>query len=273
MRILPLLIFDVLFVFFAVVVYGTSAAIAIAAAERVWGAPLWTRGLAVVVGYFVFLHAFVLVVGIVKRIVQRPLEVGVCQVGLNKKYFNWGLNSIFQGLFTTAFFDRQVHLIFYLKYLYYRAMGMKLSFNCIIGTRVIIRQAELVELGSRVTLGEMSGLYGHLSPDGRTHLQGRIKVGDGALVGGYASVGPDVEIGASAVIGAQVMILPGVRVGSGAFVGARSYLGRGVSIPARARVLANSVVREGTIMGEGETWEGSPAVRVESRKKEVSRES
>src|SRR5688572_11163049 len=104
---LPLVLFDFLFVFFAVVVYGSSAMVAVYVGELVWGEPLWRKGLAIVAAYFAFLHAFILVVGIVRFVVQPRLHVGYCDVGLNKKYFAWGLNSVFQGLFTTAFFDPQ----------------------------------------------------------------------------------------------------------------------------------------------------------------------
>ena len=137
----------------------------------------------------------------------------------------------------------------------------------------MIRQAELIELGSSVVLGEGCTLVGHLTPDGKTHLQGRIRVGDRSLVGGHASLAPDVEIGNDVVLGAETMVLPGVRVGDGAVLGPRCYVSRGVRIPARVRITANSVVREGSQMSEGETWEGNPAVRIETRKKEVQRGS
>lgn len=260
---LPLLLFDALFVLFAVIVYGASSAAAFYAASPLWGPSPLQRGVAVVVGYFVFLHAFVLVVGIVKRVVQPPLDEGLCKVGFNRRYFKWGLNSIFQGLFTTAFFDRQIHIIFYLRYLYYRAMGMKLPFNCIIGTRVVIRQAELIELGHRVVLGEMCGLYGHGSPDGKHHFQARIKVGDRVMVGAYSFVGPGVRIGDDAVVGTAAFLSHGVRIGEKASVGARAFLASDVHVPARARVLANAVVEAGTEMKEGETWGGHPATRLD----------
>lgn len=263
MRRLPVLIFDALFLFFAFVVYGSAAAAALAVGERVWDHALWRRALAVVVGYFVFLHAFIAVVGIVRKLVQPKLSVGFCKVGLNKKYFAWGLNSVFQGLFTTSFFDRQIHLVFYLKYLYYRAMGMKLPFSAVIGTRAVIRQAELIELGEKVVLGEQSNLFGHVSPDGKRHFQGRIRIGEGSLVGAYAVIGPDVEIGARTVLGSHALISPMTRIGSDVEIGPDAYLPSRIRVPDGVRILPRSTVAPGTKMKPGETWGGSPATRVE----------
>jgi acetyltransferase-like isoleucine patch superfamily enzyme len=267
MRRLPLVLFDVLFLFFAVLVYGAAAAAALAAADWIWGPPLWQRALAIVAGYFVFLHAFVVVVGVVRRIVQPKLTVGFSKVGLNKHYFAWGLNSVFQGLFTTSFFDRQIHIIFYLKYLYYRAMGMKLPFNAVIGTRAVIRQAELIELGDKVVLGEMSGLYGHVSPDGKRHFMGTIKIGDGSLIGGYAVIGPDVEIGRESVLCSHVLVSSMARIGDRVEIGVGTFIQARARVPDDVRVLPGSVVTHGAGMEPGETWGGNPAVRIEGKKR------
>jgi len=262
-RSLPLVLFDCLFLFFAVLIYGTSASAAVWVGAQIWGASIPSRGLAVVVGYFVFLHAFVIVCGVTKRLVQRPLTTGSTPIGMNKKYFAWALNSIFQGLFITSFFDRQIHIIFYLKWLYYRMMGMRLPFNAVIGTRAIIRQAELIELGDKVVLGEMSGLFGHISPDGKRHIQGRIRIGDRSLVGAYAMIGPGVTIGTDSIVGTNAILATSVRIGNKCLVGPRAYVGAGVRIKEGGRVLPLSFVKELTLIREGETWGGNPAVRIE----------
>jgi acetyltransferase-like isoleucine patch superfamily enzyme len=269
MRLLPLILFDALFVLFALLVYGVGAAAALATAKLVWAAALWRQALAVVLGYFAFIHAFILTIAVVRRLVQPKLSTGFCKVSLNKKYVAWGLNSIFQGLFTTSFFDRQVHIVFYLRYLYYRAMGMKLPYNAVIGTRAVIRQAELIELGDAVVLGEMCGLYGHVSPDGRRHFQGRITIGHRSVVGGYALIGPDVAIGDDTIIGTYAQIAPMVRIGSNVDVGAAAFIPSKTRIPDGVRILARSMVARGTKMEPGETWGGDPAVRIVEPSKEA----
>lgn len=265
MRRLPLLIFDTLFVFFAIVVYGPAIAAGLFVGERLYGPTVAHKALAVLAGYAVFLHAFIALVAVVRRIAQPRLSEGFCKIGLNRKYFAWGVNSIFQALFTTSFFDRQVHLVFYLKYLYYRAMGMKLPYNAVIGTRAVIRQAELIELGDKVVLGEMSGLYGHVSPDGRRHFQGRIRIGDGSVVGAYAVVGPDVEIGAHSVIGSKTLISPMVRIGRDVDIGIGAIIPSKAKVPDGVQILAGSVVEPGTKMAPGETWGGNPARRLDRK--------
>jgi acetyltransferase-like isoleucine patch superfamily enzyme len=58
------------------------------------------------------------------------------------------------------------------------------------------------------------------------------------------TLGP-VEIGEHTVVGSRALVLPNVRIGSRAVVG------------------ANSVVLSGTVIPDGETWAGNPAVKVE----------
>ncbi|MBW2730820.1 MAG: hypothetical protein JRH20_00420 [Deltaproteobacteria bacterium] len=109
-----------------------------------------------------------------------------------------------------------------LRKLYYRARG------CSIG-------AGLVIIGGR--LGDP-----YLVTIGREAM-----IGDGALVIGHALTANDT------------LVLGRVRIGQGAVVGARSLVMPGVEVGAGAMINAGSVVAMNTHIGAGEVWSGNPA--------------
>ena len=121
---LPLL-FDALYWVFWTVTYTASGAVAFTVADALWGPSALERAFALTLGYLTFLHAFVLVLGMLKRLVQPKLRAGTSHVGKNTQFLAWGLNSIFQGIFTASFCANQIHLLFWLRYLHYRLMGMR----------------------------------------------------------------------------------------------------------------------------------------------------
>src|SRR5688572_5609274 len=136
---LPLL-FDLLYWVLWTVVYTAAGAAAVSVADLLWGPTVLERAFALVVGYLTFLHAFVLVLGVLKRLFQPRLDAGKTQVGKGRAFMAWGLNSVFQGIFTASFCADQIHMLFWLRYTYYRLMGMTLSPSTIIGTGCSLRQ-------------------------------------------------------------------------------------------------------------------------------------
>jgi acetyltransferase-like isoleucine patch superfamily enzyme len=256
------LLFDALFWIAWALVHGTAAAAGVWVAAAAWGAHPAQQAGALVLGYLVFLHAFVLVAGGLRRALQPRLVEGATPIGLNRMYVAWGVQSVFQGVFTTSFVARQVHILFYLRWLYYRLMGMRLSLSTLIGTQAVIRQAELIELGERVIVGEDSLLVPHLSPDGRTHVQRGIRVGARSVVGGRASLGPGTRVGEDSVVGAHSLLTVDCSIGDRVRIGPAVVLLPGVSVGDGARVLAGAVVREKTSIPPGETWGGNPAAPV-----------
>ena len=260
------IVFDALYWVAWVLVYGSAAAAGLFAGGLVWGPALWQRALGVALGYFVFLHAFVIAVGGLRWLVQSRLTEGRCRVGANRMFIAWGLNSVFQGLFTTSFFAYQVHLLFYLRYLYYRSMGMKLSLGVIIGTRVSIRQAELIELGPHSVVGEHAMLSCHVNTNGKVHIQGRIRIGERAMVGAFSVVGPGFDLGEGSVLGARAVVPGDTKIGAHVRIGPGVIILPGARIGDRARIAAGSVLATRTVVPPGETWGGNPAVRIAGKR-------
>jgi acetyltransferase-like isoleucine patch superfamily enzyme len=237
---LPLL-FDTLYWLFWTIVYTGSAALSLLVADWLWGPSVLSRAFALVVGYLVFLHAFVVILGVLKRLVQPRLQPGRSEAG-SRAFLAWGLNSVFQGIFTAAFCADQIHLLFWLRYTYYRLMGMKLFPSTIIGTGCDLRQVELIELGRGVTIGMNVTLSCHINPDGKSHVQGPIRIGAGSLIGTGCRIGPGSLIGQNCVVGANSSLSPNVVLEDDVRIGPHVFLRPGVRVGAGLRIPAGTVV-------------------------------
>ncbi|HLW57425.1 MAG TPA: DapH/DapD/GlmU-related protein [Bacteriovoracaceae bacterium] len=252
-------IFDKLFWIFTYVVYGTSLGVTLAFARYFWTDVLYQQVIIILLSYFIFIHAFVLTIGICKRIFQRKLVVGKIPVGLNKDYLAFALNSVFHGIFFTSPVAGQVGIIFYLTALYYRLMGMKIGISNIIGTGTLIRQPELISLGEKTVIGIGSILSCHYSPNGKTHVQGKITVGKHSLIGAYSQLAPDTTVGDNVVIGNRSIIFSDVRIGNNVKIGMGCRIEYGVTIPDNVTIKSYSVIKRSDQIKSGETWGGSPA--------------
>ena len=248
---LPLL-FDALYWVFWTVTYTASGAVAFTVADALWGPSALERAFALTLGYLTFLHAFVLVLGMLKRLVQPKLRAGTSHVGKNTQFLAWGLNSIFQGIFTASFCANQIHLLFWLRYLHYRLMGMRFYPSTIIGTGSELRQVEMISLGRGVTIGMNVKLSCHLNPDGKSHVQTPISIGEGSLIGTECRIGPGSNIGKRCVVGANSSLTLNVVLEDGVRIGAHTLIRPNVRIGAGARVLSGSVVDAD--VAPGDTW-------------------
>lgn len=254
------LIFDGLFWFFAFIIYGCALGASLCFAQALWPQALYQQVLVILCAYFIFLHTFILMIGLCKRIFQRPLVEGKIPVGLNKDYFAFALNSVFHGIYFTSPVAGQVGIIFYLTAFYYRLMGMKIGVSNIIGTGVLIRQPELISLGEKTVLGIGSIASCHFSPDGKIHVQGRITVGKNSMIGAYAQLAPNTIIGNQVVIGNRSIIFSDVTIGNNVKIGMECRIEYGVNIPDNVIIKSHSVIKRSDKIQSGETWGGSPAV-------------
>jgi acetyltransferase-like isoleucine patch superfamily enzyme len=215
-----------------------------------------------IVGYFIFLHFFVIVLGILKKVVQPSLVEGTISIGKNKEFVSWALNSVFCGIFLTAPMSKQISFIFYLNWIYYRLMGMKVSLSTMIGMNVTIRQPELIELGDGVIVGLGSIMSCHYKPSKTKHVQRKIIIKERSVLGGFAVLSPGVIVGHDSVIGARSVIYEGVRVGNNVRIGPECRVTFYSRIPDNVTIKAGTVITRNNKIKAGETWSGNPAVKV-----------
>src|SRR5690606_3750286 len=173
---------------------------------------------------------------------------------------------VFHGIYLTSPFLRQIQITTYLRHLYYRLMGMKLSFGTIIGTHVSIRQPELVTLGKGAVLGDEAGISCHLTMDGKTHTQLGVRIGPRAILGVRAALAPGVTLGEGAIVGSHSTVLPRAKLGDRVRLGVGVIVEMDVTIPDDVKITSGSVVRRGAPMQPGEVWGGNPAVRLRAAK-------
>lgn len=117
--------------------------------------------------------------------------------------------------------------------LFYKLMGMKIGRGSIINSTAL-SDPSLITIGSKVTIGGTVTIVAHYGQNGILVLA-------------------PVEIGDGATIGLRVSIMGGVRVGK------------------NARVMPHSVVLPKTQIGDGETWGGVPAVKLEAPRVEIAK--
>lgn len=102
-----------------------------------------------------------------------------------------------------------------------------------------------------------------------------MKIGEGVNINSTAISDPSlIEIGDNSTIGGSAtivahygqggyLVLASVKIGSRVTIGLRSIIMGGVTIGDGAKVLPGSVVLPKTVIGEGESWGGVPAQKID----------
>lgn len=255
-------IFDLLYVLAAAIVYVTAGSAAIYCASWLWGESVISKASSIAFGYFLFLHFFVLTIGVLRLTLQPRLREGIFPIGFNRDYMAWGINSVFHGIMMASPFYNQIGLIFYLNWLYYNLMGMTLPGSTMIGSGTQIRQPELMELGPGVVIGILNIISCHHSPNKKLHCHGKVIIGENTLVGGNSRLAAPITIGKNVVVGAFTEMLTNISIGDNAKIGAKCVLAPGASIPANVIIKTNSYITHDMDIQEGEIWAGNPAVCV-----------
>ncbi len=262
MKKLKYLLFDILYIFFWIVSYFSSLYLAVKFGSLFWQTSTWSRVLSVTLGYLSFLHFLVIIICLLKIIIQPKLKTGEFKIGANKDYLSWALNSLFMSLLEASPFSKQIRIIFYLNWLNYRLMGMKLPINTLVGMDTTIRQPELIEIGQNSIIGLGAKITCHYTPNGKTHVQQAVIVGDRSILGGYSSVAPNVTIGDDSVLGAMSIVSPHVKIGNRVKIGSNCQISTASSIPDDVKIKSNSTITKYCKILPGEIWEGSPAVKI-----------
>ncbi len=255
-------LFDFLYLVAMTLVYSAALSGAIFCVQGIWGDSVLAKAAALLLGYFLFLHFFVIGIGLLRCLLQPRLRVGDFPVGFNRDYVAWGINSIFHGIMIASPFASQVFFIFYLNWLYYRLMGMQLPLSTLIGTGTAIRQPELLRIGNHSVIGIQCTISGHHSPNRSVHCHGLTAIGHNTLIGGTCKIMGPVTIGDNVVVGAGTDIAPHCRIGDNSKIGASCALAPGSSIPANVIIKNRSYITHNLNIQPGEIWAGSPAVRI-----------
>jgi len=109
-----------------------------------------------------------------------------------------------------------IHWSAILRWLAYRALGMRLAFASSMSSDVIILDPGLLEMGSRSVLGARTLVgchYMNKYPDGDKLITARTRLGVNVNIGVDCVISPGVEVGDNTTVGTQSMLSPFVKVG------------------------------------------------------------
>lgn len=245
-RVLLWIIYDLVWIALAAGIHGLGALAAYHFLSAIHRAAGWSAvAFAALPAYILYLTVVVLVIGAI-RVCSPRLKPGIYRKFTKGHFFTlvWltGLNNV---VFATPFL-RTINFVAFLRFLYYRGMGMKTHFMNWISVDAVIIDPGLVTLGRRVNIGGLASMSCHMALHDHMIIA-PIVLGDGVLVGAHGKVGPGVEAGAGALIGANATIGPGVKIGEGAYIEPSSW------------------VESNTVIGPYEKWAGHPAVKVGTR--------
>lgn len=262
MQFVNYLIFDLFYITFSFITYGVSLYFSYFVTSFFWSESIISKVICLILGYFIFLHIFVLVLGLLKNIFQPKLSEGVKEIGINKDFIAWALNSAFCGVLLTSPMQKQISFIFYLNWIYYRLMGLKMTMSTMISMNVTIRQPELIELGKGVIIGLGSIMSCHYKPSKTKHVQRKIIIKDRSILGGFAFLSPGVIVGRDSVVGARSVIYEGVQIGNNVRIGAECRITFHAKIPDNVTLKSGTVITRNDKIEAGETWSGNPALKI-----------
>lgn len=256
------LIFDILFLITTVFFHTISLFLTYSLLSPAWPTDTFQQCFAIAVAYFLFLHILTISVALARFILQPRMKAGEHPIGLNKGYLSFVLNNLFYNVIVSSPFKKQILFIFYLRWIFYRLFGMKLPFSSIVSFEADIAQPELIEVGKKSIIGAGSILICHYAPNAKTHVQEKIKIGTGSVIGGYSGIAPGFEIGDNSVLGAKSNVYPGVKIGNGVRTGGECTFFFGAQVPDNVKIKSHSFIDKNCQMKSGETWGGNPAKKL-----------
>jgi acetyltransferase-like isoleucine patch superfamily enzyme len=113
-----------------------------------------------------------------------------------------------------------------LKEKFFRAFGYKGTVNFTIYPKCWLRDLPLLDIGNNVYLGDNILLgTNQVTPDQKTLVVGKIKIGDDCIFNQGCSVGGKTTIGNACIIGFETAIGFGNRMGNEIKIGERSTIG------------------------------------------------
>jgi carbonic anhydrase/acetyltransferase-like protein (isoleucine patch superfamily) len=158
-------------------------------------------------------------------------------------------------------FITHIQLLTFLRLLYFRGQGAKLSWSTHISPGARVWSAGLCQFGHMTYIGEFAHVTAHLSR-GDKLLIAPVVIGDGVNVGAHANIGPGVTIGSGARIGPLVDIAPGCFIDDGAVLGPACQLGMSVHVGAGAELEPRTFLNSWTRVPDGELWGGDPGRKI-----------
>jgi acetyltransferase-like isoleucine patch superfamily enzyme len=174
--------------------------------------PIPFRVVLAVLGYGLAGTTFLLLLIVTKRVLP-DVHVGVTNVQSKNGQIYFIMGTL-TGILEHSPFKSWTLGISPFSTLYYRCMGAKMPSSVLIGPKTLIFDPWFFEFGNHVVIGTGAIILGHLG-HGKDIILGKVRIGEGAVIGVNAVIFPDVVIGAHARIGAGAVVTRGTVIPDG----------------------------------------------------------
>ncbi|HWN71992.1 MAG TPA: hypothetical protein VNM90_30340 [Haliangium sp.] len=134
------------------------------------------------------------------RLVIPAVEPGAYEIGTGKRFLGWYLNLYLGHAVRVAGLQPFFFASHITKYLYWRAMGARITFGVNSSIFATLADYPLITIGKECTLGAHCFISGHIFVGNKVVLS-RVEIGDNVLVGMGTFVGPGTTIGSGSWIG------------------------------------------------------------------------
>ncbi len=243
-----LLVYDVIFLTLAALLYGGAASAAFCAhyffVEKV-GLPV---PFALFPDFLVALFVLIVEVAFLTALCPR-LKPGKYPMMKGAVFYGWLLRSALRRIMFVPGLKWFLFASNTLRFLTLRGLGAKVSFSANMSADAELLDPSLVIVGPGAVIGARCLVSGHFVEDGKLVL-GTIEIGKGSLLAADVICGPNVVVGEKVMVKAQAAIGLGTRIGDRASIGARAYLESNVTVEPGAVVANAELVKPRTIVSK-----------------------
>jgi hypothetical protein len=240
-----LLIFDLIYLILATLLYGSSAMVALRC-HWVLAAP-------------VFLLVLIAEVGLLTALCPR-LVPGRYEPLKHKIYFGWLFRTLLRRILFLPPLKWVIFSSALLRFLALRALGARVAFVSFISNDVDLLDPSLVTIERSATLGARVFVPCHYLSGDRLILRA-THIGEGALLAAEIFVGPGAQIGSHAEIGPRAALSVDVTIGERAKIGGCAMLDIRTKVGAGASVDPNVYVAPRTEIPPDAHWSKSSSTR------------
>lgn len=179
-----------------------------------WGMEeLWIRVLAFPAAYVALVVGFLFGVILARVFLVRSIEPGEFELS-RRKAVPWIAADSFMHMYRRHPLHRYIDDFAPIRYVFYRMMGAVVDRTFFFGPGTRILDPWLTEIGKNVMIGSYVTITAH-AVEADTVTLAPVKVGDGALIGGEATLLPGVQVGECAVVAAGALVPKGTRIPPG----------------------------------------------------------
>jgi carbonic anhydrase/acetyltransferase-like protein (isoleucine patch superfamily) len=250
-----LVVYDVLFLLFATLVYGGAVTAGVRAFLALSSHVPWP--FAIVPSLFVALLSLIAEVFVATSFCP-PLKPGRYRMMKSVTFYSW----LFRSMFRRLLFDCGLRWLLFsssiLRFFAFRALGAKVHFTASMSSDVTVLDPSLLIMGKGSMMGARCFIAGHFIERNRLIL-GYVEIGEGSLLAVDVICAPGIVIGKNVTVKGNSSIAPYVHIDDGADIGPVSLLDAGARIGKKARIDSRSHVKRRELVEDGARFPRDPA--------------